>query len=178
MHDFLSVALVVAFSMVCTNTFTGFYSPGDIMSSFGETSTIIWSRETIGVWEIRVRGAKGVYWTNIKCMNETKIEEILNQYQFKHIYCTDRGCWALDLAQNLPSQIIPGQSSLYNHDHHHCHLQDHRDHRDNDRTLKAWGWFRCLRLQFHSHVLPACPKNPGSVNIVSIPALIISWPTI
>ena len=112
MHDFLSVALVVAFSMVCTNTFAGLYSPGDIMSSFGETSTIIWSRETIGVWEIQVRGAKGVYWTNIKCMNETKIEEILNQYQFKHIYCTDRGCWALDLAQNLPSQIIPGQSSL------------------------------------------------------------------
>ena len=172
MHDFLSVALVVAFSVVCKNSFTGLYSPGDIMSSFGETSTIIWSRETIGVWKIQMKGAKGVNWTNIKWINETKIEHILNQCQFKQIYFTDRGCWALNLAQNLPSQIIPGQSLLYFHDHHHCHLQDHPDHHDNDRTLKAWGWFRCLRLQSHSHVLPACPKNPRSVNIVIIPALI------
>ena len=149
------------------------------MSSFGETSTIIWSRETIGVWEIQIKGVKGVLnkhqmneW-NQNWRNTESVSILIN------IYCTDRGCWALDLAQNLPSQIIPGQSSLYNHDHHHCHLQDHRDHHDNDRTLKAWGWFRCLRLQFHSHVLPACPKNPRSVNIiVIIPALIISWSTI
>ena len=91
---------------------TGLYWPGDIMSSFGETSTIIWSRETIGVWKIQMKGAKGVNWTNIKWMNETKVEEILNQYQSKHIYCTDRSCWALNLAQNLPSQIIPEQTSL------------------------------------------------------------------
>ena len=68
MHDFLSVALVVAFSIVCKNSFTGLYLPGDIMSSFGETSTIIWSRETIGVWEIQIKGVKGVL--NKHQMNE------------------------------------------------------------------------------------------------------------
>ena len=74
--------------------------------------------------------------------------------------------------------LTPASFFCSNRDHHHYNLEDHFDNYDNDRTLKAWGWFRCLRLQSHSHVLPACPKNPRSVNIVIIPALIISWSTI
>ena len=181
MHDFLSVALVVAFSIVCKNSFTGFYSPGDIMSSFGETSTIIWSRETIGVWEIQMQGAKRVLnkKLNNNWMNETKIEEILNQYQFKQISCTDRGCWALDLAQNLPSQIIPGQSLLYNHDHHHCHLQDHLDHHVMIAPWKPEVDFAACDSSTILMFYPLVPRTQDLWILSSfLPALIIPWSTI